>query len=66
MIDAAGSREIRWLLLAGGIIAIHSATAAMTRSSVPPPVTAVMDARRAWLPARMTEVERRLGSASLG
>ena len=26
MIDAAGFEEIRWLLLAGGIIAIHSAT----------------------------------------
>ena len=25
-IDAAGLAEIRWLLLAGGIIAIHSAT----------------------------------------
>ena len=28
MIDAAGLAEIRWLLLAGGIIAIHSATKA--------------------------------------
>jgi demethylmenaquinone methyltransferase / 2-methoxy-6-polyprenyl-1,4-benzoquinol methylase len=28
MIDAAGFAEIRWLLLAGGIIAIHSATKA--------------------------------------
>ena len=45
------STGIRWLLLAGGIIAIHSATEArMTRSSVPPPVTAVMDAASAWLP----------------
>jgi hypothetical protein len=26
MIDAAGFTEISWLLLAGGIIAIHSAT----------------------------------------
>jgi ubiquinone/menaquinone biosynthesis C-methylase UbiE len=26
MIDEAGFGEIRWLLLAGGIIAIHSAT----------------------------------------
>jgi ubiquinone/menaquinone biosynthesis C-methylase UbiE len=25
-IDAAGFDEIRWLLLAGGIIAVHSAT----------------------------------------
>ena len=25
MMDEAGLREIRWLLLAGGIIAIHSA-----------------------------------------
>ena len=28
MIDRAGLNEIRWLLLAGGIIAIHSATRA--------------------------------------
>ena len=28
MIDAAGFERIRWLLLAGGIIAIHSATRA--------------------------------------
>ena len=27
-IDSAGFTEIRWLLLAGGIIAIHSATKA--------------------------------------
>jgi len=26
MINAAGLEQIRWLLLAGGIIAIHSAT----------------------------------------
>jgi geranylgeranyl pyrophosphate synthase len=32
----------------------------VTRSSVPPPVTAVMDAASAWLPARMAEVEERL------
>ena len=32
----------------------------MTRSSVPPPVTAVMDAASAWLPARMARVEDRL------
>ena len=33
----------------------------MNRSSVPPPVTQVMDAARSWLPARMASVERRLG-----
>ena len=33
----------------------------MTRSSVPPPVTLVMEAADAWLPARMAAVERRLG-----
>jgi len=33
----------------------------MTRSSSPEPVTAVTDLAAAWLPARMTEVERRLG-----
>ena len=38
----------------------------MTRSSVPPPVTAVMDAASAWLPARMAEVERRLAELSAG
>lgn len=38
----------------------------MTRSSVPPPVTAVMDAASAWLPARMAEVEERLGQVSVG
>jgi geranylgeranyl pyrophosphate synthase len=32
----------------------------VTRSSVPPPVTAVMDAASAWLPARMAQVEDRL------
>ena len=47
MIDAAGLEQIRWLLLAGGIIAIHSATKPrMTRSSVPPPVTAVHGRRQ--------------------
>ncbi len=38
----------------------------MTRSSVPPPVTAVMDAASAWLPARMAEVENRLAEQSGG
>jgi geranylgeranyl pyrophosphate synthase len=38
----------------------------MTRSSVPPPVTAVMDAASAWLPARMAEVEDRLAELSAG
>jgi len=38
----------------------------MTRSSVPPPVTAVMDAASAWLPARMAEVESRLAELSGG
>jgi geranylgeranyl pyrophosphate synthase len=38
----------------------------MTRSSVPPPVTAVMDAASAWLPARMAEVEDRLAQVSAG
>jgi geranylgeranyl pyrophosphate synthase len=32
----------------------------MTRSSVPPPVTLVLDAADAWLPARLAAVERRL------
>jgi geranylgeranyl pyrophosphate synthase len=38
----------------------------MTRSSVPPPVTAVMDAASAWLPARMAQVESRLAELSAG
>ncbi len=38
----------------------------MTRSSVPPPVTAVMDAASAWLPARMAQVESRLTERSGG
>jgi geranylgeranyl pyrophosphate synthase len=38
----------------------------MTRSSVPPPVTAVMDAASAWLPERMSEVEGRLAELSAG
>ncbi len=38
----------------------------MSRSSIPPPVTAVMDAASAWLPARMAEVEDRLASLSRG
>jgi geranylgeranyl pyrophosphate synthase len=38
----------------------------MTRSSVPPPVTAVMDAASAWLPARMARVEDRLTELSGG
>jgi geranylgeranyl pyrophosphate synthase len=38
----------------------------MTRSSVPPPVTAVMDAASAWLPARMAEVEERLARITAG
>jgi geranylgeranyl pyrophosphate synthase len=38
----------------------------MTRSSVPPPVTAVMDAANAWLPARMAQVEDRLAEAAEG
>ncbi len=38
----------------------------MNRSAVPPPVTAVMDAAAAWLPARMSEVERRLAQVAGG
>jgi geranylgeranyl pyrophosphate synthase len=38
----------------------------VTRSSVPPPVTAVMDAAGAWLPARMAQVEERLAAISGG
>ena len=40
--------------------------ARMTRSSVPPPVTAVMDAASAWLPARMAVVEDRLAELAGG
>jgi geranylgeranyl pyrophosphate synthase len=38
----------------------------VTRSSVPPPVTAVMDAASAWLPARMARVEDRLAELAGG
>ncbi|MFN8111806.1 MAG: polyprenyl synthetase family protein [Solirubrobacterales bacterium] len=38
----------------------------MTRSSSPEPVTAVTDLASAWLPTRMTEVERRLGETVAG
>jgi geranylgeranyl pyrophosphate synthase len=38
----------------------------MSGSSVPPPVTAVMDAASAWLPARMAEVEDRLAEVAVG
>lgn len=38
----------------------------MNRSAVPPPVTAVMEVAAAWLPARMTEVERRLAEIAGG
>lgn len=38
----------------------------MTRSAVPPPVTAVMDAASAWLPARMAEVEDLLAEVAAG
>ena len=38
----------------------------VSRSSSPEPVTAVTDLASAWLPARMTEVERRLGETVLG
>jgi geranylgeranyl pyrophosphate synthase len=35
-------------------------------SAVPPPVTAVLDASSAWLPARLAEVERLLGEQGAG
>ena len=38
----------------------------MSRSSSPEPVTAVTDLASAWLPARMAEVERRLGETVTG
>ncbi|MCL4287699.1 MAG: polyprenyl synthetase family protein [Thermoleophilia bacterium] len=38
----------------------------MTRSSSPEPVTAATDLAAAWLPARMSEVERRLGENVAG
>ena len=50
----AGFERIRYTVLAGGIIAIHSGVARVTRrSAVPPPVTAVLDASSRWLPARL-------------
>jgi len=38
----------------------------VTRSSVPPPVTAVMDAASAWLPVQMARVEDRLAELAVG
>jgi len=38
----------------------------MSRSAVPPPVTAVMEAADDWLPARLAEVERRLAELAAG
>jgi geranylgeranyl pyrophosphate synthase len=38
----------------------------MTRSSVPAPVTAVMEAAGGWLPVRMAEVEERLAAQTVG
>ena len=38
----------------------------MTRSTVPAPVTAVMEAAGAWLPVRMAEVEERLAAQTVG
>ena len=38
----------------------------MSRSSVPAPVTAVMDAAAGWLPARLAEVEQRLAEITAG
>jgi geranylgeranyl pyrophosphate synthase len=38
----------------------------MSRSSVPAPVTAVMDAAGGWLPERMAEVEERLAEQAAG
>ena len=71
----AGLERIRYLLLAGGIIAIHSGKAVEPSpgsaviemehrgepTAVPPPVTMVLEAADAWLPARMEAVEERLG-----
>jgi len=38
----------------------------VSRSAVPPPVTAVMDAASAWLPAQLAQVERRLTEVVAG
>lgn len=38
----------------------------MSRSAVPPPVTAVIDAASGWLPAQLAQVERRLGELVAG
>jgi geranylgeranyl pyrophosphate synthase len=38
----------------------------MTRSAVPPPVTMVIEEAHAWLPARLTAVERRLRELTAG
>ena len=76
IMDRAGLERIRYTVLAGGIIAIHSgarpaepqlaASEPMNRSTVPPPVTRVLDAAEAWLPRRMAAVEARLAELVAG
>ena len=63
-INEAGFGEIRWLDLAGGIVSVHSATKTMNVSrgtTVPAPVTQVMDLASGWIASRMAAVEDRLG-----
>ena len=70
VMDRAGLERIRYTVLAGGIIAIHSGRARpatrraelVNRSRVPPPVTQVLDAASSWLPRRMAAVEERLAA----
>ena len=58
---SAGLEQIRYTILAGGIVTIHTGLRRVTRrSAVPPPVTAVLDASSRWLPARLGEVEELL------
>ncbi len=61
IMDRAGLESIRYTVLAGGIIAIHSGSPSLTRADVPPPVTRVLDAAQSWLPRQMAAVEARLG-----
>ena len=64
--DAAGFEGIRWTILAGGIIAIHSGVLSLSRAAVPAPVTRVLDAAAGWLPGSMGEVESRLERIAAG
>ena len=72
MMDGAGSRANPLDVARGGHHrdpqrrARRIGLAVPRPSTVPPPVTSVLEAAGAWLPARMEAVERRLGEITVG